>query len=75
MATKETLEREGFAVRMIGEKGRHVFLNHRTRDAAGADLFISIHHDSMREALLPKRDDFAGFSLFVSRHNPQPANL
>jgi len=73
VATKKSLEQSGFAVRLIGEKGRHVFLNHRTREAAGAALFVSIHHDSMREALLPsKRDELAGFSLFVSRRNPHP---
>ena len=73
LETKQFLEREKIAVRLIGEKGKHVFLNHRTRDAAGADLFVSIHHDSMRESLLPRRDEFAGFSLFVSRRNPQAA--
>jgi len=56
---------------MVGEKGNLIFLNHRTRAAAGSDLFVSIHHDSMREYLLPtKRDELAGFSLFVSRNNP-----
>jgi N-acetylmuramoyl-L-alanine amidase len=57
-------------VRMIGEKGDMIFLNHRTRAANGADLFLSIHHDSAREHLHSRRDEFAGFSLFVSRHNP-----
>jgi len=56
---------------MIGEKGNLIFLNHRTRAAAGADLFLSIHHDSVREYLLPRRAEFAGFSLFISRHNPK----
>jgi len=57
---------------MIGEKGNYIFLNHRTRAATGADLFVSIHHDSMREQVLAtKRDQLAGFSLFVSRNNPQ----
>jgi len=72
VAVGKSLEEQGFAVRMIGDKGKHVFLNHRTRDAAGADLFVSIHHDSVREHLLPRRDEFAGFSLFVSRRNPHP---
>jgi len=71
LQTKEELQRHGLAVRMIGEKGDFVLLNHRTRAAAGADLFVSIHHDSMREHLLPtRRDALAGFSLFVSRNNP-----
>jgi N-acetylmuramoyl-L-alanine amidase len=68
---KDNLRKSGLQVRMIGERGNFVFLNHRTRAAAGADLFVSIHHDSMREYLLAtKRDQLAGFSLFVSRNNP-----
>ena len=71
LETRQHLRESGFEVRIIGEKGNMVFLNHRTRAAAGADLFVSIHHDSMREYLLAsKRDQLAGFSLFVSRHNP-----
>jgi N-acetylmuramoyl-L-alanine amidase len=65
------LEEDGMRVRMIGDQGNLIFLNHRTRAAAGADLFLSIHHDSVREHLLPRREAFAGFSLFISRHNPQ----
>jgi N-acetylmuramoyl-L-alanine amidase len=69
--TRQELENLGLRVRMVGEKGDLVFLNHRTRAAAGADLFVSIHHDSMRERVLAtKRDELAGFSLFVSRNNP-----
>jgi N-acetylmuramoyl-L-alanine amidase len=72
LQTKDELQKQGLAVRLIGEKGDFVFLNHRTRAAAGADLFVSIHHDSMREQVLAtRRDELAGFSLFVSRHNPQ----
>jgi N-acetylmuramoyl-L-alanine amidase len=62
---------EKFAVRLIGEKGDYAVLHHRTRAAAGADLFISIHHDSVKQRLLPLAGRFAGFSLFVSRLNPQ----
>ena len=72
LQTKAFLEKDGFAVRMIGDKGNMVFLNHRTRAAAGAQLFVSIHHDSMRESVIAtKRDALAGFSLFISRRNPQ----
>ncbi|HEY2338399.1 MAG TPA: N-acetylmuramoyl-L-alanine amidase [Burkholderiales bacterium] len=69
---KEDLEKSAIKVRMIGDKGNMVFLNHRTRAAAGADLFLSIHHDSMRESVIgTKRDELAGFSLFISRKNPE----
>jgi len=71
---KADLEQAGIKVRMIGDKGNLIFLNHRTRAAAGADLFVSIHHDSMREQVLAKkRDELAGFSLFISRNNPKAA--
>ena len=74
LQVKEQLQKNGMQVRMVGEKGNLVFLNHRTRAAKGADLFVSIHHDSMRETTLAtKRDALAGFSLFVSRKNPHSA--
>jgi N-acetylmuramoyl-L-alanine amidase len=69
---KADLEGLGLAVRLIGERGDYAVLHHRTRDAAGADLFLSIHHDSVKERLLPRAAEFAGFSLFVSRGNAQP---
>lgn len=64
------LEAAGHSVRMIGERGDYAELWHRTRDAQGADLLVSIHHDSVKERLLPEADRFSGFSLFVSRSNP-----
>lgn len=67
---RASLEGAGHAARLIGERGDYAVLHHRTRDAAGADLFVSIHHDSVKERLLPEADRFSGFSLFVSRENP-----
>jgi N-acetylmuramoyl-L-alanine amidase len=66
---KAELEKRQAKVRLIGERGDYAVLHHRTRDAQGADLFVSIHHDSVKESLLPRADEFAGFSLFVSRLN------
>jgi N-acetylmuramoyl-L-alanine amidase len=68
---KAMLKESGLRVRMIGERADYQKLHYRTRDAAGADLFVSIHHDSVREYLLPEADRFSGFSLFVSRRNPE----
>ena len=65
---RQSLERRGLQVRMI--EG-HAVLQERTRAALGADLFVSIHHDSVRPELLPDADLYSGFSLFVSRLNPQ----
>ena len=67
---KKELEQFQIKVRLIGERGDYAVLHHRTRDARGADLFVSIHHDSVQERLLPEADRFAGFSLFISRANP-----
>jgi N-acetylmuramoyl-L-alanine amidase len=68
---KLQLEKQGLQTRMIGERGDYAVLHHRTRDAQGADLFVSIHHDSVKESLLPRADEFSGFSLFISRDNPK----
>jgi N-acetylmuramoyl-L-alanine amidase len=70
---KSSLEQQQVKVRLIGERGDYAVLHHRTRDARGADLFVSIHHDSVQERLLPQAERFAaGFSLFISRLNPKP---
>src|SRR6266480_2240212 len=68
---KDFLNEAGLKVRMLGERGDYAILHYRTRDAAGADLFLSIHHDSVRLSQLPHAQRFAGYSLFVSRRNPQ----
>lgn len=65
------LQRMGLRVQMIGERGDHAVLSHRTRNARGADLFVSIHHDSVKQRLLPEADRFSGFSLFISKFNPK----
>lgn len=38
--------------------------------AAGARLLISVHHDSVQPSYLPQAKDFSGYSLFVSRRQP-----
>ncbi len=73
LEVREALLAAGFTVRLIGERGDYAVLHHRTRDAKGAALLISIHHDSVRERWLPQADQFAGFSLFLSRENPARA--
>ncbi len=35
-----------------------------------ADIFISIHHDSVSENMLPLAYNMSGFSIFISDHNP-----
>jgi N-acetylmuramoyl-L-alanine amidase len=70
---RAALERAGMRVRMIGERGDYDELLARTRAARGASLFVSIHHDSVKQRLLAEAGRFSGFALFVSRRNPHAA--
>lgn len=68
----------------IGADGNMIDLPKRTQAAqvAHATFFLSIHHDSAQPQYLQTwivnhstqkySSDFSGFSLFVSRKNPQP---
>lgn len=85
MAVDQALQDRGFRTRMIGVEGDVNDLSARTAAAAdaGADFFLSIHHDSVQEQYLEgwtvdgrerrRSNQFSGFSLFVSRKNPQTA--
>jgi N-acetylmuramoyl-L-alanine amidase len=80
LVVRHRLEQQGWRVRVIGAKGDMQDLRARTQAAGGADLFLSLHHDSVQPQYLetwtpegvPHRfsDRFSGFSLFVSRANP-----
>jgi N-acetylmuramoyl-L-alanine amidase len=65
---REALAERGLRVRLIEDQA---VLEERTRAALGADFFVSIHHDAVRPELMPDADFYSGFSLFVSRLNPQ----
>jgi N-acetylmuramoyl-L-alanine amidase len=65
---RKSLNDAGFAVRMIEDR----LLYERTAAAAGADFFVSIHHDSVKPEYMPLANTFSGYSLFISRLNPQP---
>ena len=77
-------KKRGVKTTLIGVEGRTEDLASRPRRAkeAGAQLFVSVHHDSAKarfqqnwsfegkaRKFLDER--FRGFSLFVSRNNPQ----
>lgn len=76
----DALREQGYAPRLIGVDGDVTDLRGRTFGARGALFFLSIHHDSVQPRYLDtwmvdgvKRsysDRFSGFSLFVSRANP-----
>jgi N-acetylmuramoyl-L-alanine amidase len=71
------LRKAGHRTLLIGDDGLADNLGRRSPRAAGMDLFISIHHDSVQPrflsewehegALLLYSDHFSGYSLFVSR--------
>ena len=75
----EASRRAGHRMLLIGDDGLAENLGARAPRAAGMDLFVSIHHDSVQPRFLSSwesegetylySDQFAGFSLFVSRLN------
>jgi N-acetylmuramoyl-L-alanine amidase len=75
------LEAGGVQAKLIGADGDMTVLSRRTAAARDAALFLSVHHDSVQPHYLEDwehagevrkfSDRFAGFSLFVSRRNPQ----
>ena len=75
----------GISVTLINESGREISLLQRgdVANAAKADLFLSVHHDSVNERYKVSRrvdgrvsrqsDRFRGYSVFFSERNAQPA--
>ena len=86
LAVAETLRRGGVATVLIGGDGGPMPLLTRPRlaQAAGASLFLSLHHDSVQPQYLstwtvggqsrPYSDRFRGYSVFVSNANPRRAD-
>jgi len=78
--TSAALRQVGHKTTLIGDDGLAGDLGSRAPRAAGMDLFISIHHDSVQPRFLSMwdyegetfsySDRFSGYSLFVSRLNP-----
>ena len=70
----------GLKTLLIGYDGFMSQLTRRTAAAAGADFFLSVHHDSVQPYLIETweydqvarwfSDLHSGFALFVSRKNP-----
>ena len=77
----ERLLGAGYAVRLIGDDGQAKDLHRRAAAATGADIMVSLHHDSTQAQFLqewtvdglPQKysDRSKGFSIFVSHQNPQ----
>ena len=81
---EEKLKAEGFAEANVlvteGKARRSLMKRVAAANKSGADLFLSIHHDSVPNFFIEKwefegikgrfSDRFSGYSLFVSRSNP-----
>lgn len=67
------LQSAGLRVTRVSADGVEIALADRATRTPDANLFVSIHHDSMQQAWIDagRRREFAGFSLFVSEKNPQ----
>ena len=64
-----TLTASGISVQIINREGRTKSLGERTSLAAKDRIFVSIHHDSVKQRYRPVVDQrFAGYSLWVSEH-------
>jgi N-acetylmuramoyl-L-alanine amidase len=73
----------GLGTLLVGADGFMSQLTQRTAAAAGADFFLSVHHDSTQLQFFetwdydrverPYSDRYSGFSLFISRKNRSPA--
>jgi N-acetylmuramoyl-L-alanine amidase len=79
LEVRAALAGRGLDTLLIGADGSMAHLSRRTAAAAGADLLLSVHHDSTQPQFFLSWSDggadrsysdrYAGFSLFVSRRN------
>lgn len=65
------LQNRGITVERTGADGRDISLTDRTVNTRGADLFLSIHHDSIQQSWIDagRRREFSGYAVFVSQKN------
>lgn len=81
---QKALQDRGYRVFLINENGADISLSSRgqTAKAKGADLFLSLHHDAVNNKYYRDwehqgqrhrhSDKFRGYSVFVSKKNPEP---
>ena len=79
----EVIREQGDRAEAINADGLMASLSARSRAADSAALLVSVHHDSVQPHFIETWEDggvlrsfsdrFAGFSLFVSRRNPELA--
>ncbi len=70
LAVSRNLGLAGVSTQIINGDGNIASLGERTAAAAKDRLFVSIHHDSVKQRYKPVTDpQFKGYSLWVSRRN------
>lgn len=71
-AVAQRLRTEGDRVARTSADGREIALSARSTQAPDADLFVSIHHDSIQSQFIQagRQREFHGFAIFVSERNP-----
>lgn len=67
-----SLRSMNLSTQMIGVNGDADRLADRTSSATRASLFVSLHHDSIKQEWLQRAQEFSGYSIFVSRRNIAP---
>lgn len=74
-AVADTLVAHGDRVLRTSADGREIALDQRSTQAPEANLFVSIHHDSMQQQFIDagRQREFHGFAVFVSERNPHYA--
>jgi N-acetylmuramoyl-L-alanine amidase len=74
-AVAARLAAHGDRVLRTSADGREIALDQRSTQAPDADLFVSIHHDSIQQPFIDagRQREFHGFAVFVSERNPQYA--
>jgi len=82
---EKILESKNLQAFIINPSGKNISLKSRTRLAKekGADLFLSLHHDSVQEKYIKSwkykkkkhfySDNFSGYSIFISMKNKNNA--
>jgi len=71
-AVAQSLREAGFEVAQVAADGEEIDLHERALRFPKAQLFVSLHHDSIRQEWIDagRRGEFSGFSVFVSIKNP-----
>lgn len=70
------LQKNNIAVTLTKGPSQNLSLAARTKESAGKDLFVSLHHDSVQPQFMDRRgphpvsEKARGYSIFVSRKNP-----